>query len=110
LTTQLREGITAKRPKVCFEGEVDFDEIYVVAVHKGNPKEVQKKNRKGRRNRLKGARGRGTLKKEKPPVFGIVQRNGVLFISMLQNVHQNVIGPIIKALVKPGTNTTFMTA
>jgi transposase len=33
----------------------------------------------------------------------MVQRNGVLSISMLQNVQQNVIGPIIKALVKPGT-------
>jgi hypothetical protein len=43
MTTQLREGITAKRPKVCFEGEVEFDEVYVVAGHKGNPEEVQKK-------------------------------------------------------------------
>jgi transposase len=36
-------------------------------------------------------------------VFGMIQRNGELFVNMLQNVQQCVIGPIIKAAVKPGT-------
>jgi hypothetical protein len=43
MTTQLREGIAAKRPEVCFEGEVEFDEVYVIAGHKGNPEEVKKR-------------------------------------------------------------------
>jgi transposase len=33
----------------------------------------------------------------------MIQRNGELFINMLENVQQSVIGPIIKAAVKPGT-------
>lgn len=43
---------------------------YIVPEHKGNPEAVSKKGRKGRRNRLKGARGRSTLEKEKSPIFG----------------------------------------
>jgi hypothetical protein len=29
--------------EVYFEGEVEFDEVYVVAGHKGNPEEVKKR-------------------------------------------------------------------
>ena len=42
---------------------------------KVNPKKL-KKGRKGRRNRLKGVRERGTLEKEKTPIFGTIQRGG----------------------------------
>lgn len=84
-------------------GEVEFDEVYIVAGHKGNPKAVIKKGRKGRRNRLKGARGRGTLAKEKPPVFGMIQRCGEVVIHMLANVRQVTIKPLIKSTVLPGT-------
>jgi hypothetical protein len=58
MTRQLRSGIVSKRPAVVLEGEVECDEVYVVAGHKGQPEAV-KKGQKGRRNRLKGARGRG---------------------------------------------------
>jgi transposase len=61
------------------------------------------KGRDGRRNRLKGARGRGTLEKEKPPIFGMVQRCGQVAIQMLANVQQVTIEPLIKAIVCPGT-------
>ena len=54
--------------------EVECDEAYVVAGHKGQPEVVQNKGRKGRRNRLKGKCGRGTLAEERPPVFGMIQR------------------------------------
>ena len=63
----------------------------------------KKKGRKGRRNRLKGARGRGTLEKEKPPVFGMIQRNGQVVIRMLPNVKQVTIKPLITATIVPGT-------
>lgn len=43
MTTQLRKGIAAKRPEICLEGEVEFDEVYVVAGHKGNPEAVKKR-------------------------------------------------------------------
>jgi len=59
--------------------------------------------RKGRRNRLRGARGRGTLEKEKPPVFGMIQRSGEVVIKMLENVKQKTIEPIIKSTITAGT-------
>src|SRR6266446_9692411 len=63
----------------------------------------QKKGRAGRRRRLKGARGRGTLEKEKPPVFGMIQRSGEVVIRMLENVKQVTIKPLIEAMVNVGT-------
>ena len=74
-----------------------------MAGHKGNPEAVSNKGREGRRNRLKGARGRGTLEKEKPPIFGMIQRCGDVMIQMLENVRQVTIEPIIKATIEPGT-------
>ncbi len=44
MTQKLREGVESKRPKVVLEGEVEFDEVYVVAGHKGNPENVKKKS------------------------------------------------------------------
>jgi len=44
MTTQLREGILAKQPEVVLEGEVECDEVYVVAGHKGQPQAVVKKD------------------------------------------------------------------
>ena len=61
------------------------------------------KGRDGRRNRLKGARGRGPLEKEKPPIFGMIQRCGLVVIQMLANVQQVTIEPLIKATVRPDT-------
>jgi len=43
MTTQLREGIVEKRPKPRLSGEVECDEVYVVAGHKGHPGAVEKK-------------------------------------------------------------------
>ena len=38
-----REGLVAKVPEATLEGEVEADEVYVVAGHKGNPAAAQKK-------------------------------------------------------------------
>ena len=69
-------------------GEIEADEVYIVAGHKGLPAQVAKAGRKGRPGRLKGKRGRGTLAGEKPPVLGLLQRNGEVVIRMLPNVQQ----------------------
>ena len=69
---------------------------------KGIPMRL-KKGRKGRRNRLRGARGRGTLEKEKPPVFGMIQRGGQVVIRMLENVKQMTIQPLIEDVIVSGT-------
>lgn len=80
-----------------------MDEVYVVAGHKGHPKSVAAKGRSGRRRRLKGARGRGTAEKDKPPIFGMIERGGKIIIKMLEDVQQATIKPIIKQHVKQGS-------
>ena len=96
-----REGAAMNKPKVLLDDEVECDEVYIIAGHKGHPKAI--KNRDPRRNRLKGARGRGTLAKEKPPVFGMIQRNGEVCIHMLANVKQMTIKPFIEKTIAKGT-------
>jgi transposase-like protein len=83
--------------------EVEFDEVYIVAGHKGQPEMVKKSSREGRRRRLKGKRGRGTAASDKPPVFGMVQRGGQVVLRMLSDVQQKTIQPVIEATVAPGT-------
>ncbi len=43
MTTQLREGIVQRRPDVVLRGEVECDEVDVVAGHRGHPEAVRKK-------------------------------------------------------------------
>ncbi len=80
-----------------------MDEVYIVAGHKGQPQSVAEKGRTGRRRRLKGARGRGTAAKDKPPVFGILERGGEVLIRMLDNVQQKTIKPVIESCVRKGS-------
>jgi transposase-like protein len=61
MTTQLREGIVKKKPTVTLSNEVECDEAYVIAGHKGQPAVVKNKGRQGRRRRLQGKCGRGTF-------------------------------------------------
>lgn len=84
-------------------GEVECDEVYLVAGHKGQPEIVRQLGRPGRRRRLKGKRGRGTLETEKPPVFGMIQRNGDVVIRLLPNVQQVTIQPLIAATIQADT-------
>lgn len=74
-----------------------------MAGHKGQPEQVKRCQREPRRRRLKGKRGRGTAKSEKPPIFGMVQRGGQVIIRMVSNVQQKTIKPIIEAVVAKGT-------
>jgi transposase-like protein len=47
MVQQLRQGIVDRRPAVVLEGEVECDEVYVVAGHKGTPEAVKKKGDPG---------------------------------------------------------------
>src|SRR4051794_25616999 len=127
MTERLRAGLVARMPPVRLEGEVEIDEVYVVAGHKGRPADVAKgggsagvagwRERPGaaRRRRTSrpsparsrgagrgGAPGRGTLAKDKPPVLGLIQRGGQVVLRMLANVQQKTIEPIIGATVARG--------
>ena len=91
-----------KKP-IQLSGELECDEVYIVAGHKGNPEAVAAQGRPGRRRRLKGKRGRGTLATEKPPILGILQPGGQVVIEMLENVQQATIKPLIKQTIEPGS-------
>src|SRR5947209_4686372 len=62
-----------------------------------------KKGRPDRRRRLRGAPGRGTLEKDKPPILGLIERGGQVVLHMLPNVQQATIRPLITETVTPGT-------
>ena len=47
MTEQLRCGLAAKLPPARLEGEVEIDEVYVVAGHKGQPAAVAKGGARG---------------------------------------------------------------
>jgi galactokinase/mevalonate kinase-like predicted kinase len=43
MTEQLRRGLAAKKPALELKGEVEINEVYVVAGHKGQPAAVAKR-------------------------------------------------------------------
>ena len=43
ITSQLRSGIVKKKPEVTLSGEVECDELYLIAGFKGQPAEVKKR-------------------------------------------------------------------
>ena len=43
------------------------------------------------------------MAKEKPPVFGMIQRTGEVVIRMLADVKQVTIGPLVKKVIAPGS-------
>lgn len=101
MASLLRRGVIEWRPPVRLEGEVECDEVYVIVGHKGRPDGIR--GRKARRNRLKGARGRGTLATEKPPILWMIQRGGAVRTTMLENVQQQTITPLIRTTITPGS-------
>jgi transposase-like protein len=64
MTEQLRHGLVARTPEVTLAGEVEIDEVYVVAGHKGQPAAVAKRGgaavAAGWRERRAAARWRRT--------------------------------------------------
>ncbi|WP_232210373.1 hypothetical protein [Nitrococcus mobilis] len=43
MTRQLRQGVVARKPEPSLSGEVECDEVCVVAGHKGHPEAVKKR-------------------------------------------------------------------
>ena len=46
MTTQLRQGSVDQKEPVALQGQVECDEVYIVAGHKGQPAAVKKKDEK----------------------------------------------------------------
>lgn len=64
MTTQLRQGIALRQPEVTLSGEVECDEVYVAAGHKGHPEAVRKKGAKDDATASKGFGVEARLKKK----------------------------------------------
>src|SRR5713226_843242 len=92
-----------KKPPVTLVDEVECDEASVIAGHQGQLEVGKNKGRPGRRRRRKGQGGRGTLEKERPPVFGMIQRGGQVVIHLLAHVQHKTIEPFITDTSDPGT-------
>jgi hypothetical protein len=64
MTERLRHGLAARIPAATLEGEVEIDEVYVVAGHKGQPGAVAKRGARadaaGWRERRAAARWKRT--------------------------------------------------
>ena len=102
MATQLRTGIVAGSRRWSYRGKSNATKSMWLHAIKGIPRR-SKKGRLGRRRRLKGDLGRGTLAKGKPPLLCMIQRTGEVVLLMLSNVQQATIGPILKATISPGT-------
>src|SRR5512144_1492043 len=67
MTEQLRNGLVAKAPEVSLSGDVEVDEVYIVAGHKGQPAAVAKRGGRadaaGWRVRRDGAHWRRTSRR-----------------------------------------------
>jgi transposase-like protein len=64
---------------------------------------VAQLGRPGRRRRLKGKPGRGTLEGERPPILGMIQRNGTVVLHRLAHVQQKTIQSIFKQTIQVGS-------
>ena len=67
MTMQLRQRIVENKPEVQLSGEVEFDEVYVTAGHKGQPAAVEKRGARGGGTSSRGARGGARLSKKSRP-------------------------------------------
>ena len=67
MTSLLRTGIVAGKPEVKLSGEVECDEVYITAGHKGNSEAVKKKVVRGGETALKGFEVAAPLKKRSRP-------------------------------------------
>ena len=67
MTESLRQGLAARTPAVALDGEIEIDEVYVVAGHKGRPADVAKGGARDDladwRERRAGARRRRTSRR-----------------------------------------------
>lgn len=52
---------------------------------------------------MKGKRGRGTAADDKCPILGLVQRKGLVKLTVVPNVQQKIIQPIIQKTIQAGS-------
>jgi len=63
MTTQLRTTVVERKPDISLEGEVEFDEVYIVAGHKGHPEALKKSAAPSPKEEVKRGSGQGNSRK-----------------------------------------------
>ena len=100
MTEQLRDGIVARQPEPILVGEVECDEVHVVAGHKGH-----RTREKGPGSAALAERGTRARRpgQRKAADFRDDPAGGAVVIQMLENVRQVTIRPLIERFIAPGT-------
>lgn len=75
MTEQLRDGVVARQPEPGLSGEVECDEVSVVAGHKGHPEAVKKRPYRAAATAERNP-GAGDLRKGKAPDSRAVSAGG----------------------------------
>lgn len=70
MTSELRQAVVDQKPEVSLAGEVEFDEVYVTAGHKGQPDKVKKKAARAVGANSKGFGGGERSKRKNRPSLG----------------------------------------
>jgi len=96
----LQLSLFTQRFAQTLQGPVEIDEIYIISGLKGRAGGWAL-NRPPRRRGLK-KRGRGDWPGDKPPVLGLVDRQGQVYLIALANVQTKTIQPFIERLVARG--------
>ena len=86
MVKKLRRNLYMKAPKLKLEGIVEIDETYVKAGLKGK----RNLRREPRKRGLK-RRGRGTYRRDKPPILGVVERGGQVRLLPLTDVASRTV-------------------
>ena len=98
MTIQLCQGIVSHKPSTSLSGEVECDEVYIVAGHKGQPEAVAKKGEAGGEDGCEKLEDSGILESEKPPIFGVVPG----FFEFVRHVRQPgkaLLGALLELLL-----------
>ena len=101
MTEQLQDRIVARQPEPILVGGSGVRRSLRRGRSQRASDAVKKKGRRGRRRRLKGARGRGAWT-AKTADFRMIQQGGAVVIQMLENVQQVTIRPLIEAVHRAG--------
>jgi transposase-like protein len=94
-------------------GTVEVDEVYQTAGSKGNGRSIREGNKSkgirknlGRNPRKRGLKikGRGSYRKDKPPVIGMVERkSGTIHLDVTLDVKQDTMKPIVERHIEKGS-------
>lgn len=94
-------------------GTVEVDEVYQTAGSKGNGRSMREGNKSkgirrnlGRNPRKRGLKikGRGSYRKDKPPVIGMAERkSGTIHLDVTMDVKQDTMKPIVERHIEKGS-------